>query len=154
MDKKQAKVGKVMREFKEGKLKSSSGQKVTNPKQAIAIGLSEAGMSKKMAAGGSLKEVDTDKNPGLAKLPEDVRNKMGYLKKGGMMKDMKKGGYAAGGRMAAKGEHAVQKQAKRGAQMVKMAAGGLASGHKSADGCAVKGKTKAKQVTMKKGGYC
>jgi hypothetical protein len=31
-----------MREFKQGKLKSSSGQKVTNPKQAIAIGLSEA----------------------------------------------------------------------------------------------------------------
>lgn len=36
------KVGKVMHEFKEGKLKSSSGQKVTNRKQAIAIGLSEA----------------------------------------------------------------------------------------------------------------
>ena len=44
---KQAKVGKVMREFKAGKLKSSSGQKVTNPKQAMAIGLSEAGLSKK-----------------------------------------------------------------------------------------------------------
>ena len=43
----QAKVGKVMSEFKAGKLKSSSGKKVTNPKQAIAIGLSEAGMSKK-----------------------------------------------------------------------------------------------------------
>ena len=43
---KQAKVGKVMREFKAGKLKSSSGQKVTNPKQAMAIGLSEAGISK------------------------------------------------------------------------------------------------------------
>ena len=36
------KVGKVMHEFKTGNLKSSSGQKVTNPKQAIAIGLSEA----------------------------------------------------------------------------------------------------------------
>ena len=35
------KMSRVMREFKEGKLKSSSGQKVTNPKQAIAIGLSE-----------------------------------------------------------------------------------------------------------------
>lgn len=40
------KVKTVMREFKKGELKSSSGQKVTNPKQAIAIGLSEAGMSK------------------------------------------------------------------------------------------------------------
>lgn len=43
---KQNKVATVMREFRAGKLKSSSGQKVTNPKQAIAIGLSEAGMSK------------------------------------------------------------------------------------------------------------
>jgi hypothetical protein len=31
-----------MKAMKEGKLKSGSGQKVTNPKQAIAIGLSEA----------------------------------------------------------------------------------------------------------------
>lgn len=38
----QEKVGEVMHEFKEGKLKSGSGKKVTNRKQAIAIGLSEA----------------------------------------------------------------------------------------------------------------
>jgi uncharacterized protein DUF6496 len=31
-----------MKAMKKGTLKSSSGQKVTNPKQAIAIGLSEA----------------------------------------------------------------------------------------------------------------
>ena len=31
-----------MHEFKEGKLKSSSGQKVTDRDQAIAIGISEA----------------------------------------------------------------------------------------------------------------
>jgi hypothetical protein len=37
------KVETAMREMKEGKLKSGrSGKKVTNPKQAIAIGLSEA----------------------------------------------------------------------------------------------------------------
>ena len=43
MNKKQKKVGKVMREFKSGTLKSGgSGKKVTNPKQAIAIALSEA----------------------------------------------------------------------------------------------------------------
>ena len=35
-----------MHEFKHGELESSSGQKVRNPKQAIAIGLSEAGASK------------------------------------------------------------------------------------------------------------
>ncbi len=43
---KKNKVGKVMKEFASGKLKSSSGKKVTNPKQAKAIALSEAGMSK------------------------------------------------------------------------------------------------------------
>jgi len=36
-------VGKAMHEFKEGKLKSGkSGKKVSNSKQAIAIGLSKA----------------------------------------------------------------------------------------------------------------
>lgn len=41
--KSQKKVEKVMHEFKRGKLKSGrSGKKVTNRKQAVAIGLSEA----------------------------------------------------------------------------------------------------------------
>jgi len=39
----QEKVGEVLKEFKEGKLKSGrSGKKVTSREQAIAIGLSEA----------------------------------------------------------------------------------------------------------------
>ena len=33
-----------------------------------------------------LKPVNKAKNPGLAKLPTKVRNKMGYMKKGGMVK--------------------------------------------------------------------
>ena len=40
--KKQKKVKKVMGEYRRGKLKSSSGHKVTNRKQAVAIALSEA----------------------------------------------------------------------------------------------------------------
>jgi len=45
----QAKVGKVMKEFKAGKLHSGSkkGPVVKSRKQAIAIALSEAGMSKR-----------------------------------------------------------------------------------------------------------
>jgi hypothetical protein len=35
--------------MKEGSLRSSSGAKVTNPKQGIAIALSEAGLSKPKA---------------------------------------------------------------------------------------------------------
>lgn len=38
-------VGRVMHEFKHGELETSTGKKVKNPKQAIAIGLHEAGAS-------------------------------------------------------------------------------------------------------------
>ena len=44
---KQAKIRKVMREFKAGALKRSSGETIKDPRQAMAIALSEAGMSKK-----------------------------------------------------------------------------------------------------------
>ena len=39
-----------------------------------------------MEEGGELKPVPED-NPGLAKLPEEVRNKMGYMQNGGMVED-------------------------------------------------------------------
>ena len=41
------KIKKVLGEFKRKKLKSSSGKKVTNRKQAIAIALSEARRKKR-----------------------------------------------------------------------------------------------------------
>jgi len=44
---KQAKVRLVMKEFKSGKLKSSSGEKITDPRQALAVALAEAGLSRK-----------------------------------------------------------------------------------------------------------
>ena len=57
MEKKPSKIKKVMHEFKAGELNSGkSGKIVKNPKQAIAIALSEAGMSrKKMATGGEVR---------------------------------------------------------------------------------------------------
>ena len=39
-----------------------------------------------MLKSGSLKTVDKEKNPGLAKLPTKVRNNMGFMKKGGKVK--------------------------------------------------------------------
>ena len=44
---KKRKVKKVLGEFKRKKLKSSSGKKVTNRKQAIAIALNEARRKKR-----------------------------------------------------------------------------------------------------------
>jgi hypothetical protein len=53
--KSQKKIGKVMREFKKGELNiGQSSKKVKNPKQAIAIALSEAGKSRKQMAVGGL----------------------------------------------------------------------------------------------------
>jgi hypothetical protein len=123
------KVEKVMREFRSGKLKSSSGEKVTNPKQAIAIGLSEAGLSKpKMKEGGQMKE-----SKGM------MKKEVSFMKKKGAPKSMIKHEMAEAGM-------------KYGGKAKKMASGGLAAGHKSADGIASKGKTKAKQVKMMMGG--
>jgi len=55
MNKRNKKISKVMREYKAGTLKSGgSGKKVTNPKQAMAIALSEA---KNMNQGGMLNNI-------------------------------------------------------------------------------------------------
>ena len=83
----QKKVRKVMREFKKGKLTSgNSKKKVKNRKQAIAIALSEAGISKKRKKMKKLKPLPKGKkSKGLRKLPKQVRNKMGYMKKGGRL---------------------------------------------------------------------
>lgn len=121
------KVGKVMKEFKSGELKSSSGQKVTNPKQAIAIGLSEARRSKGMSKGGEMKESKAM-----------MKKEVGFMKAKGAPKSMLKHEMAEAGM-------------KRGGGVKKMASGGFV---RAADGIAQKGKTKAKQVKMAYGGKC
>ena len=50
------KVETVMHEYKTGTLKSSSGDKVTNRKQAIAIALSEQERSRKARKNGLMKD--------------------------------------------------------------------------------------------------
>jgi len=105
-----------------------------------------ADKGKKFSKGGDMKSVDMEKNPGLAKLPTDVRNKMGYMKKGGMAKaDMKqdKG-------MMQKAVNKHEGRLHKGQPMTKLAAGGTF--RKSANGVATKGKTKATMVKMNMGG--
>jgi len=52
--KQEKKVEKVMGEFRRGELKSGSGAKVKDRDQAVAIALSEANATKKMASGGKI----------------------------------------------------------------------------------------------------
>lgn len=52
----QRKVAKVMREYKRGDLKSSSGKKVTDRNQAIAIALSEANVKQRYDDGGIISQ--------------------------------------------------------------------------------------------------
>jgi hypothetical protein len=92
-----------------------------------------------------MKPVDMKKNPGMAKLPTAVRNKMGFMKEGGKVKhsDIKKD-MPMMKKVAGAAVKAHEKS------MHKMAAGGTASSR--ADGCVTKGRTKGTMIAMKSGG--
>jgi hypothetical protein len=67
-------------------------------------------------------------------------------------KDVEKKGVKEGSKKDMMMDKAQMMGMKRGGATKKMASGGLAAGHKSADGVASRGKTKARQVKMNKGG--
>jgi hypothetical protein len=98
--------------------------------------------------GGIMKAVDADKNPGLSKLPTKVRNKMGYMNKGGMAHDDMAKDMPMMKKVAKKEVKAHEKS------MHKMASGGKVGQLSKADGCATKGKSKGTMVKMNKGGMC
>ena len=91
-------------------------------------------------------KLDTAQDKKMIKKAIAMHDKQEHPGKKTDLSKLKGGGMA---RMKEKGEHAVQKQSKRGAEMVKMASGGFV---KAADGVATKGKTKARQITMCGGG--
>ena len=82
-------VGKDFTEADKGKKfgGSSSGRVDL---QKANVKKTDHGQSQLFKEGGKvMKSVDMKKNPGVAKLPTAVRNKMGFMKKGGMAKDDK-----------------------------------------------------------------
>ena len=98
--------------------------------QSVGQDFTKADKGRKFSKGGDMKE-----SKGM------MKKEVGFMKKAGAPKSMIKHEQAEMGM-------------KKGGGVKKMASGGLAAGHKSADGIAVKGKTKARQVTMKSGGKC
>ena len=150
-----------------------------NPAFAKKVGISKsvgeefmkADKTKKFGSGGALKAVDSSDNPGLSKLPTEVRNKMGYMKKGGMAKKYKEGGMMDKKDMAqdkkvvkkAVGMHEKQLHGGKKSNLTTLKKGGMtkgcgyASGGKvaqlsKANGIAKQGKTKGTMVAMRSGG--
>ena len=97
--------------------------------------------AKKVGVPQSVGREFTKSGGGMAESKAMMKKEVAFMKKKGAPKSMVK--------------HEMKE-----AGMKKMAGGGLAAGHKSADGVASKGKTKAKQVVMagnkgmKYGGKC
>ena len=139
-------------------------------KQSVGEEFMKADKGRKFKEGGALKEVDSSENPGLSKLPTEVRNKMGYMKKGGMAKSYAKGGCAtkSDAKMIAKkevkGHESSMHKMKKGGACKGYAKGGMiekGTGEKYASKAAMmkheKKESKAEEMKehgMKKGGMC
>ena len=107
--------------------------------QAVA---NNPAFAKKVGVPQSVGREFTKKEGGTVKESKAMMKKeVSFMKKAGAPKSMIKHEKAEAGM-------------KHGGKVKKMAGGGLAAGHKTADGVAKKGKTKGKQVAMRKGGYC
>jgi hypothetical protein len=140
-----------------------------NPKFAKKVGVSKsvgeefmkADKGRKFKEGGALKETDAESNPGLAKLPTEVRNKMGYMKKGGMAdakEDMKMDKKQDKSMIKkAVGMHDKQQHEGKKTNLSTLKKGGMACAPKNmarGGGIEIKGKTKGKMIKMKNGGAC
>ena len=100
-----------------------------NPKFAKKVGVPQSvGREFTKKEGGTVKESKAM-----------MKKEVSFMKKKGAPKSMIKHEMAEAGM-------------KYGGKVKKMAGGGLAAGHKTADGIAKKGKTDTKMVAMKKGG--
>ena len=130
---------------------------------SVAKEFNKADKGKKFGSGGALKAVDSSDNPGLSKLPMEVRNKMGYMKKGGMAKKgMKEGGMmdvAQDKAMIKKALKQHDEQEHKGGKGTKLSlkkggmakgcgyvSGGKVSQLAKANGIAIKGKSKGRNV--------
>jgi hypothetical protein len=76
-------VSKKQHNFMAAVAKNPSFAKKVGIKPSVGEGFLKADKGRKFREGGEMKQVDAKKNPGMAKLPTEVRNKMGYMKHGG-----------------------------------------------------------------------
>ena len=157
-------VSKKQHKFMAAVAKNPAFAKKVGVPRSVGEEFLTADKGKKFGKGGEMKESKM-----MVKKEVEFMKKKGAPKammkhEMGEMKAMKKGGsacapkkMAAGGMTTGKVKKIADTEVKAHEKRMhgkKMAGGGLAAGHKSADGIATKGKTKARQITMKGGGYC
>lgn len=107
---------------------------------SVAKEYNQADKGKKFKGGGMMDKKDIKQDKATAKKAVGMHEKQLHGGKKSDLSALKKGG-----RIAAKGEHAVQKHSKRGAEMVKMKSGGCAKMAKGG-GIEKKGKTKGRII--------
>jgi len=105
--------------------------------QSVGREFNKADKGKTFKEGGTMKKIDAKKNPGMAKLPTAVRNKMGFMKEGGKAHSD-----------IAKDKPMMKKVAAKAVKGHEKRLHGMAKG----GGVEMKGKTKGKMVKMNKGG--
>ena len=139
-----------------GKMKYMGGGKTHGMKK-----MGDGGMMKKYEDGGkTLKEVDSSKNPGLSKLPKEVRNKMGYMEEGGKAKKgmAKKGASSNQMRSRTRTKKSYGRKNQSTQKMPVMKKGGKTKADFKPhmmykDGKGVKANTYEKHMSLKKQGY-
>ena len=107
-------------------------------KKSVGEEFLQADKGKKFKGGGMMDKKDMMQDKKTVKKAVGMHEKQLHGGKKSDLAALKKGG-----RIASKGEHAVQKHSKRGAEMVKMKSGGMAKCAKGG-GIEVRGKTKGK----------
>ena len=105
--------------------------------QSVGREFNKADKGKTFKKGGTMKKIDAKKNPGMAKLPTAVRNKMGFMKEGGKAHSD-----------IAKDKPMMKKVATKAVKGHEKRMHGMAKG----GGVEVKGKTKGTMIKMKSGG--
>jgi len=136
-------TSKKQHNFMEAVAHNPAFAKKAGVSQSVGKDFSNADKGKTFKQGG---DMASKMNPGfMAMMAKKKPSKMGMFEKSG--KDVEKKGMKEG----SKAEMAMDKSQmmkKGGPAVKKMATGGLAAGHKSANGIATKGKTKGKQISM------
>ena len=130
-------VSKKQHNFMAAVAKNPSFAKKAGVPRSVGEDFLTADKGKKFREGGTMKKIDAKKNPGMAKLPTAVRNKMGFMKEGGKAHSD-----------IAKDKPMMKKVAAKAVKGHEKRLHGMAKG----GGVEMKGKTKGKMVKMNKGG--